>query len=168
MMASAGGQRFLDAGAGNGLFPPAALLGLELGVRDDLGHGLAWGLDLALGGGEGTVRLPGVDPFGVRFGEVAAGASLWRDWEVGPATLSAGGRIGLTFLSRTFDASEQLPSQYFFTVAPGLTGAAAWHFTPSLAAVARVRLSWLFYNVDRNQRLGFFEGLVGVEYAFSE
>ena len=167
-MASVGGQRFLDAAAGDGLFPPAALLGLELGVRDDLGHGLAWGLDLAAGGGQGTVRLPGVDPFGVRFAELAAGASLWRDWELGPATLSAGGRMGITWLTRTFDKAEQLPSQYFFTITPGLTGAAAWHFSPSLSAVARLRVSWLFYDVDRNQRLGFFEGLVGVEYALSE
>jgi hypothetical protein len=109
-----------------------------------------------------------VDPFGVRFTELAGGASLGRDWPVGPVALSAGLRLGVIWLARTFDASERLPPQYFFTIAPGLTGAAAWRFTPSLSAVARVRVSWLFYDVDRNQRLGFAEGLVGVEYAFSE
>jgi hypothetical protein len=51
-------------------------------------------------------------------------------------------------------------------VAPGLTGAVAWRFTPRLSAVGRVRLSYLFYNVDENRSLGFAEGLLGVEYAF--
>ncbi len=168
LLASVGGQRFFDAAARDGLFPPATLVGVELAVRDDLGHGLAWGLDLSTGGGQGTLRLEGLDPIGVRFTELSGGASLWTEWRPGRATLSAGGRVAFIWLGRTFDQAEQLPGQYFFTVTPGLVGAAAWHFTPRLAAVARARVGWLFYNVDKNMSLGYAEGLIGIEYALSD
>jgi hypothetical protein len=143
-------------------------VGVELAVRDNLGHGLAWGPDLAYGGGDGEVRLPGVDPIPVRFTEVAGGVSLWRDFGAGPVTLSAGVRIAFTWLTRTFEPAQDLPSQYFFTVTPGLTGAASLRFTQRLSAVARVRVSYLFYNVDENRSLGFAEGLLGVEYALGD
>ncbi len=51
---------------------------------------------------------------------------------------------------------------------PGLTGAASWRFTQHLSAVARFRVSYLFYNVDENRSLGFAEGLLGVEYALGD
>jgi uncharacterized caspase-like protein len=168
LVAGAGAQRFFDQAARDGLFPPASLVGLELALRDDLGHGLAWGVDAAFGGGGGELRLEGVDPIPVRFSELAAGASLWRDFRFGRATLSAGARVAFTWLARSFPVEQGLPSQYFFTVTPGLTGAAAWRFTPSLSAIARVRLNYLFYNVDENRSLGFAEGFLGVEYAFGE
>ena len=63
-------------------------------MRDDLGHGLAWGLDLAFGGGRGEVALPGAPAVPVTFTEVAGGGALWHDWGLGPVTLSAGGRVG--------------------------------------------------------------------------
>jgi len=164
-----GAQRFFSRAARDGLFPPATLAGLELAVRDDLGRGLAWGLDAAFGGGSGELRMPGVEPIAVRFAEVAGGASLWKDFRLGRRlTLSAGGRVGFTWLGRSFDAAEGLPSQYFFTVTPGLTGAAAWRLGRRVSAVARVRVSYLFYNVDENRSLGFAEGLVGVEYALGD
>jgi hypothetical protein len=168
LVAGVGGQRFFDAAARSGLFPPATLLGVELAVRDDLGHGLAWGLDLSTGGGKGTLQLEGLDPIGVRFTELSGGASLWAEWRPGRATLSAGGRVAFIWLGRTFDQAQQLPGQYFFTVTPGLMGAAAWHVTPRLAAVARARVGWLSYNVDKNMSLGYAEGLIGIEYALSE
>jgi hypothetical protein len=165
LLAGVGGQRFFSAAARDGLFPPATLLGAELSVRDDLGHGLAWGLDLALGGGSGEVKLPDADPLPVTFGEVAGGVSLWKDWRLGALTLAAGGRVAFTWLGRSFPPAEDVPPQWFFTVTPGLTGAASWRFTRRVSAVARVRLSYLFYNVDENRSLGFGEALVGVEYA---
>lgn len=168
VLAGAGAQRFFSRAARDGLFPPATLGGVELAVRDDLGHGLAWGLDLAFGGGNGDLRLPGVDPIPVRFAEAAGGASLWRDLTRGPLTVSFGVRVAFTWLTRSFGPAEELPSQYFFTVTPGLTGAAAWRFTRRLSAVGRVRLSYLFYNVDENRNLGFAEGLLGVEYALGD
>ncbi len=168
LLAGAGAQRFFSRAARDGLFPPATLLGAELAVRDDLGHGLAWGLDLAFGGGNGELRLPGVEPIPVRFAEIAGGASLWRDFRLGALTLSAGGRVAFTWLGRSFPPGEDLPSQYFFTVTPGLTGAAAWRLGRRLSAVARVRVSYLFYNVDEERSLGFAEGLLGVEYALGD
>ena len=168
LVAGLGGQRFFDAATRDGLFPPATLLGAELAVRDDLGHGLAWGLDLAVGGGRGALRLDGVDPIPVRFSELSGGGALWYDWRLGPVVLSAGGRVGFVFLARSFPAGEQLPTQTFFTMAPGLVGAATWRLTPRLSAVGRARVSWLFYNVDRNRSLGFSELLLGMEYALSD
>ncbi|HET8542850.1 MAG TPA: caspase family protein [Anaeromyxobacter sp.] len=165
LLAGAGAQRFFSEAARDGLFPPATLLGAELSIRDDLGHGIAWGLDFALGGGRGEVRIPDAPPIPVEFGEIAGGASLWKDWRLGALTLSAGGRVAVTWLGRSFPPAENLPPQYFFTVTPGLTGSAAWRFTRRVSAVARVRASYLFYNVDENRSLGFAEALVGVEYA---
>ena len=168
IMVGAGGQLFFDRAARDGLFPPATLAGLELALRDDLGHGLAWGLDAAVGGGGGDLRLPGLEPIPVKFSELAGGASLWRDFGFGRATFSLGGRVAFTWLARTFPKEADLPAQYFFTMTPGVTGAAAWRFTPGLSAIARLRLNYLFYNVDENRSLGFAEGFLGVEYALGE
>jgi hypothetical protein len=44
----------------------------------------------------------------------------------------------------------------------------AWRFTPSVSAVGRVRLNYLFYNVDENRSLGFVDGFLGVEYALGD
>jgi hypothetical protein len=168
VVAGGGMQRFFSAAARDGLFPPATLGGLELAIRDDLGRGLAWGVDLAYGWGSGSLRMPGVDPIPVHFSEMAGGISLWKDLRRGPLTLSAGVRVAFTWLGRSFPPGEDLPAQYFFTVTPGLTGAAAWRFTPRVSALARARVSYLFYNVDEDRSLGFFEALLGVEYAFGE
>jgi hypothetical protein len=168
LLAGGGVQRFFSSAARDGLFPPATLGGLELAVRDDLGRGLAWGLDLAFGGGSGELRMPGVDPIPVTFSEVTGGVSLWRDLRRGPLTVSLGGRVAFTWLGRRFAESEALPSQYFFTITPGLTGSVAWRFTRRLSAVGRARLSYLFYNVDEDRSLGFAEGLLGVEYALGD
>jgi hypothetical protein len=121
-----------------------------------------------MGGGSGELRLPDLEPIPVKFTELSGGASLWRDFAFGRATFSLGGRVAFTWLARRFPKEEELPNQYFFTVTPGLTGAAAWRFTPSLSAVGRVRLNYLFYNVDENRSLGFVEGFLGVEYALGE
>ncbi len=104
----------------------------------------------------------------MKFGELAGGVSIWRDWKMGPFTLSGGARVAFTWLTRSFSAAQELPSQYFFTVTPGLVGAASWPLWRRFSAVARVRLSYLFYNVDENRSLGFVEGLLGVEYAMGD
>jgi len=168
LLGGLGYQAFFSAAARDGYFPPAVLGGLALSSRDDLGHGLAWGMDLSLGGGGSFLSLGGaVPPIKVQFGEASGGASLWLDFPAGPVTLSGGGRVAFIYLSRRFPERPDLRSQYFFTVTPGLVAAATWRFSPSLAAVARGRLNYLFYNVDRNQSLGFAELMLGVEYALS-
>ena len=163
-----GGQTFFDRAARDGLFPPSRLLGLELAARGDLGHQLVWGLDLGFGGGDGTLRIPELDPMPVRFGELSGGGSLWRDWHLGSFTLSAGGRVAFILLGRSFPGRADLPSQSFFTMTPGVVAGAAWHFTPSWSAVVRGRLNYLLYSVDKNQSLGYTELSAGVEYVFGE
>jgi hypothetical protein len=105
----------------------------------------------------------------VRFGEVSGGTSIWKDFEAGPFTFSAGLRVAFIFLARSFPGrTDQLPDQHFFTVTPGAVGAASWRFTPSLSAVARLRLNYLFYDIDRKMNLGYAEAMLGVEYAFGQ
>ena len=163
-----GAQTFFDQGARDGLFPPARLLGLEVAARGDLGHQLAWGLDLGFGAGNGTLTIPELDPTAVSFGELSGGGSLWRDWHAGSFTFSFGGRVAFILLGRRFPDRPDLPSQRFFTLTPGLVAGAAWHFTPAWSVVARGRLNYLLYSVDKNQSLGYSELSAGVEYVFGE
>ncbi|MGC3999122.1 MAG: caspase family protein [Anaeromyxobacter sp.] len=166
-----GSQAFFDRAERSGLFPPALLAGAELAARDDLGHDLVWGMDLAAGGGSGTAAGPGGAP-GVRFDftELAGGLSLRKEWRLHRLTLSGGVRVGYLYLSRTFAPDAQLPAQDYHAVVPGLTAGAAWAFTPRLSAVLRGRVSWLHYSAkgEKDQSLGIGEVLGGVEYAFGE
>jgi hypothetical protein len=167
ILGTGGYQFFFDSAARNGLFPPAALAGVELSTRDDLGHHLAWGIDLAVGGGASTLQLPEVDAIPVRFSEISGGASLWRDFELSDSwTASAGGRVAFLFLARTFPGHSDLPSQTFFTITPGVTLALRWRFSERWSAVARGRVNYLLYNVDQSRSLGYAEGSLGVDYAF--
>ena len=166
ILATGGGQFFFDSAARNGLFPPAGLAGAELAVRDDLGHDLAWGIDLAVGGGAATLTLPGVAPIPEKFMEVTGGVSLWRDFALGETfTLSAGVRLAALYLARSFDNRPDLPAQNFFTLTPGLQAAFGWRFADRWSAVARGRVNYLFYNVDKAQNLGYAEFALGVDYA---
>ncbi len=166
VLAGAGAQRFFDRAARDGLFPPATLLGAELAVRDDLGHGLAWGLDCALGGGRGRGEAArrGSHPRHVRRGR---GRRLALEGlpASGALTLSGGARVAFTWLARTFPPEREPPGQYFFTVDAGPHRAAPGASRARLSAVAPGRVSFLFYNVDKNENLGFADVLFGVEYA---
>jgi uncharacterized caspase-like protein len=166
LLASGGGQFFFDAAARNGLFPPAGLAGLTLAARDDLGHELAWGLDLAVGGGAATLELPGATPIPERFLELGGGASLWRDLGLSDSvTVSLGARLAFLYLLRNFQNHPELPAQNFFTLTPGLETALTWRFSQRWSAVARGRVNYLFYNVDGSQNLGYAEFALGVDYA---
>lgn len=167
LLSAAGGQFFFDAAARNGLFPPAALGGVELAAREDLGHELAWGIDFSVGGGASTLRLPGVTPIPVRFAELGGGGTLWRDVALSDAlTLSAGGRVAFLYLARNFPGHNELPAQNFFTLTPGIQTALSWRLGDRFAAVLRGRFNYLFYNVDQPRNLGYAELALGVDYAF--
>ncbi|HUJ25133.1 MAG TPA: caspase family protein [Myxococcales bacterium] len=167
LLGSLGGQYFFDSGARDGLFPPAALGGVEMAARDDLGHGLAWGLDVAVGGGQADVHLPGVTPIPEKFLELGGGASLWHDFDLTDSlTFSAGARVAFIYLARQFQNHPELPQQNFFTLTPGLTAMLHWQFTQRFSAVLRGRVNYLFYNVDQPQNLGYAELALGVDYAF--
>jgi len=166
VLGTGGYQFFFDSAARNGLFPPAVLGGAELSARDDLGHQLAWGIDLAVGGGTSTLRLSGVPDIPLRFGEVSGGVSLWRDFDLSESfTMALGARLAALYLFRSFSGRPDLPSQNFFTVTPGIEASFGWRFTPRWTAVARGRVNYLFYNVDKDQSLGYAELALGVEYA---
>jgi hypothetical protein len=166
ILGTGGYQFFFDSAARNGLFPPAVLAGAEVSARDYLGHQLAWGLDVAVGGGTSTLRLSGVPDIPVRFGELSGGVSLWRDFDVTETlTASVGARLAFLYLFRSFEGRSDLPSQSFFTLTPGAELAVGWRFTPRWNAVGRVRANYLFYNVDKDQSLGYAEIALGVEYA---
>ncbi|HKB78023.1 MAG TPA: hypothetical protein VKC58_15595, partial [Myxococcales bacterium] len=146
---------------------PAVLAGAEISARDDLGHQLAWGVDLAVGGGTSTLRLSGVPDIPVRFGELSGGVSLWRDFELTERlSASVGARLAFLYLFRSFTGRGDLPSQNFFTMTPGAEIAFGWRFSPRWTAVARARANYLFYNVDKDQSLGYAEFALGVDYAF--
>ena len=167
VLGTGGYQFFFDSAARNGLFPPAGLAGVELSARDDLGHQLAWGVDFAVGGGTSTLRLPDVDPIALRFYELSGGASLWRDFYLSDSlTASIGARLAFLYLARTFVGRSDLPSQNFFTLTPGVTLTLGWRFSDRWSAIARGRVNYLFYNVDKDQSLGFAELALGVDYAF--
>jgi len=161
-----GVQRFFDEGARSGLFPPALLVGAEVADRNDLGHGLAWGLDVALGGGTSTLALAGQQPIRFDFGELAGGGSLWRDFEAGPFSFGIGGRVAFLYMRRTFPGRGDLPPQQFFTLTPGIVGMVSWRFAESWSATLRGRLNYLFYNVDKNESLGYADVALGIEHAF--
>ena len=163
-----GYQRFFDEGARNGLFPPAALFGVDVIDRDDLGRGLTWGLDVAVGGGGSNLALEGQQPTHFSFTELTGGGGIWKDLPFGALTVSIGARIGFVYLHRSFDNRPDLQSQYFFTLTPGLTTALTWTFSERFSAVAKARLNYLFYNVDKNQSLGFADFGLGIEYAFGD
>ena len=167
ILGTGGYQFFFDSAARNGLFPPAILAGAEASVRDYLGHQLAWGLDVAVGGGTSTLRLSGVpDGIPLRFGELSGGVSLWRDFDVTDSlTASIGARLAFLYLWRSFDNRPDLPSQNFFTLTPGVELSFGWQFSQRWTAVARGRANYLFYNVDHDQSLGYAELALGVEYA---
>ena len=166
VLGTGGYQFFFDSAARNGLFLPAILAGAEVSARDYLGHQLAWGVDMAVGGGTSTLRLSGVPDIPVRFGELSGGVSLWRDFDVTDSlTASVGARLAFLYLFRSFDNRPDLPSQSFFTLTPGAELSVGWRFTSRWTAVARGRANYLFYNVDQNQSLGYAELALGVEYA---
>jgi uncharacterized caspase-like protein len=167
VLGTGGYQFFFDSAARNGLFPPAILAGAEASARDYLGHQLAWGVDVAVGGGTSTLRLSGVPDIPVRFGELSGGVSLWRDFDITETlTASLGARLAFLYLFRSFPGRPDLPSQNFFTLTPGAELSFGWRFSSRWTAVARGRANYLFYNVDKDQSLGYAELALGVEYAF--
>ena len=164
--ASGGYQSFFDATTRSGLFPPAFLGGLDLAVRQDLGHKLVWGLDLSLGEGSSQLQLPNLPLLPVQFGEGNLGASIWRDFDWGPLSFGIGVRVALVVLARSFIGHPELPTQYFFTPTPGLLASVTWQLGGGFAILGRARANYLFYDVDQNESLGYYELSLGVAYAF--
>ncbi len=150
----------LDRG---GHFPSTPLVGLELHSHNFFGRGWTLGVDLQLGGTQGTlVTGPVVAPY--RYGHVSAGAAVVREWPEGGWVPFVGARVGWNGMTRSFP-DTQLPLQFFSTMSPGLVGGVKLRITQRLGLTARSRLHYLLYSIDETKNFGYLElaGLVSYE-----
>lgn len=158
---------FVGAGAGfqgffAGPFPSAPQLHLELELRNHPAESFAWLFDLALGARDAHLQLPG-DRLPYRFGALGLGLSLLKDWELGPLRPYVGGRLGLVAMRRTFEDAT-LPAQGYAAMTPALVGGVRFRLAEHWHLVARARLNYLFYNIDRDQSLGYLDGVAIVSW----
>ena len=76
-----------------------------------------------------------------------------------------GGRLAMLLMGRTFtDETAIYPAQFFSTLSPGLVGGAAFRVMDHTSLVARGRLHYLFYNIDEDRSLGYWELAAMVSY----
>ncbi len=168
LSASFGYQAFFDAAASSGLFPPMLLGGIDVAVRQNLGHNIGWGGDVSFGGGSGTLvenGIPGI-PFNAQ--ELSAGLEIWKDFDVWILRIGVGLRIAGILLLRQFQGGTGLPNQNFFTITPGLQAEISTPIAGHFSGFVRGRLNYLFYNIDSNQSLGYGEVDLGVSYVFGD
>ena len=76
-----------------------------------------------------------------------------------------GGRLALLLMNRSFEENA-FPAQFYAALSPGLVAGAAYHFSRSTSVVARARLHYLFYDVDGDRSLGYWELATMVAYDF--
>jgi hypothetical protein len=168
LSASFGYEAFFDAAASSGLFPPMLLGGIEVAVRQNLGHDIGWGGDLSFGGGSGTLTQGGVTGIPFNSQELSGGVEIWKDFNVWVLRLGIGLRVAGILLLRQFQGNADLPNQTFFTVTPGLQAEVSTPIGGHFSLFARGRLNYLLYNIDSNQSLGYGEFDLGVSYAFGD
>ena len=76
-----------------------------------------------------------------------------------------GGRLAMLLMGRTFtDQTAMYPAQFYSTLSPGIVGGAAFRIMDHTSLVARGRLHYLFYNVDQDLSLGYWELAAMVSY----
>lgn len=164
MGAGLGYQAVFEAPDGASLFPPTALIDVDLAVRNFLRRDWVLGVDLAGGSTNGVAALPTVNaPF--HFTEASLSAALSVEWPHRWLTPFVGGRLSLLVMSRRFQ-DDAFPAQFFATLSPGLLGGLSVRLSPSTSLVARGRLHYLLYNVDGNRSLGYWELATMVAYDF--
>ena len=74
-----------------------------------------------------------------------------------------GGRLAMLLMGRRF-TDDIYPAQFYSTLSPGLVGGAAFRILDHTSLVARGRLHYLLYNVDRDLSLGYWELAAMVSY----
>jgi len=144
-----------------GPFPSMPVLNVEVELRDWLRRSFSLGFDVGLGGGKAEVDLgSGALPY--RFSELTLGVSIVKEWG---ETISpfVGGRMAVVLISRDFE-DPGIPNQGYFAMTPGLAGGLRIRLTRSFAAAGRLRLHYLYYNVDSKQSLGYVEGALVLSY----
>jgi len=163
-------QAFFDGPTRESLFPPSAMVGLDLEIRNFLRRGWIWGFDFGGGSAHGNLDRYGNQlPF--RFSELTLGTTVAPEWRFGQTGLSAsaGLRLAFVMMGRKFDQTADnpaIPDQFFATFTPGLVAGLRYHVSQSFALSGRGRVHYLLYNVDENRSLGYWELSLGVGYDF--
>jgi hypothetical protein len=153
-------QSVFAAPSGTSLFPPTGMLAVDLSLRNFLRRDWVWSLDLAAGSSDSVVASVGA-PF--KFSEVSLASSLTVEWPGRYVTPYVGGRLAMLLMGRRFD-QDIYPAQFFSTLSPGLVGGAAFRIMKDTSLIARGRLHYLFYNIDEDRSLGYWELAAMVSY----
>lgn len=158
-------QSFFDGPTRDSLFPPSAMLAVDLEVRNFLRKGWLWGFDLASGGSHGNLDRYGSE-LRFRFSELTAGTTIAPEWRLaGGLSSFAGVRLAFVMMSRKFDDGS-IPDQFFATFTPGLVLGLRYRWSDSFTFHGRGRVHYLLYNVDQDRSLGYWELSAGVAYEF--
>ncbi len=144
------------------LFPSSGLAGLGLSLPDYFRAGFVLGLDGAIGASRPQLTL-GDAALPYQYGVLSFGASLTKEWTVGQWIPFAGARLAVITMHRRFDAAG-LPEQSYFAMTPGLSGGVWRQLGTRWSIGARLRLHYLYYNVDHRESLGYLEGALLVSY----
>jgi len=148
-------QSFFDGPTRETLFPPTPMLGLEAQIHNFLRRDWIWGFDLAFGGSRSTLNLSALNvPY--RFSELTLGTSILVEWPEGILVPYLGARLAMVFMSRQFD-DRTLPDQNFYTFTPGLVGGLKLRISRNWGIEVRGRVHYLFYNIEQNRSLGYWE-----------
>ncbi len=148
-------QSFFDGPTRETLFPPAPMLGVEAQIHNFFRRDWIWGFDLAFGGSRSTLNLSALNvPY--RFSELTVGTSILVEWPEGNWVPYLGTRLAMVFMSRHFD-DRALPNQNFYTFTPGLVGGLKLRISRNWGIEARGRVHYLFYNIEQNRSLGYWE-----------
>ena len=91
-----------------------------------------------------------------RFSELTTGTSILVEWPEGAWVPYFGARLAMVFMSRQFD-DHTLPHQTFYTFTPGLVGGLKLRLSKHWGIAARGRIHYLFYNIEQNRSLGYWE-----------
>jgi hypothetical protein len=141
-------------------FPSTPTLGVEVAMRNFLRHDFVLGFDAAIGGGHSTLQPPansGESALGYGYSELTSGVSVLKEFGTGTLVPSVGVRIAMIYMARNMDESG-LPSQNYFATTPGLVGALRWQVSRHWSISGRVRVQYLYYDVDREASFGYIEG----------
>ncbi|MBI3179834.1 MAG: caspase family protein [Deltaproteobacteria bacterium] len=162
-----GAQTFLSAPVRDDYFPALSVVELSLDFHNLLRKYLGLRIDLGLGS-SGPRDLVLEDPdlgelnYRVEVGQASAGASLFALYPLSERVEVGGSaRLGLISVHRTF-VDGAFPDQSFSTFTPGLGAEVGVRLLEWLRLGARVRIHYMFFNVDESLSLAYIDGGVTV------
>jgi hypothetical protein len=148
-----------------GYFPSAPMFGLDVVVHNLFGRGWSLGIDGAFGFTSGKLLIGGADQIPYSYTALVLGVSGLCEWPEGWWVPFVGVRLAVDILNREFPGAN-LPPQGYQMFVPGLVLGMKVRISKRWSFVARGRLNYLLYNVDRTQSLGSAElaGLINYEF----